>query len=351
MAAGVSLMADNVPLFRRNLADHYAHLIGDVLPPPEVIIDAELPFQMISPDYVKDFKRLAPFGAGNPKLLFSTRNVSLRDDIDDRTIGKNGNHRKLTLTDSSGSKQEFLWWNSLGINLPDGDFDIAYSLDLSTYQGRTRVQSTLRHVRESTGFPVYLKNTAVPETVDLRTSKDPLNNIREIIDKGKTPLIWAESSFPEGHQCYPRKSLFPSSSLIIWTVPPSPVVLKTTIDLVAPDKIFFFGIQPDIHTLKSFRTALLGLLKHLEFTGKIYDPDLFAQRIALTSTIIEAGLEWLHFHGDIDLSSIRTANKFKTGDKKIQPEFNQADKKIRLLLGEVLSYRSYYKKADINTLL
>lgn len=122
MAAGVSLPLDKVSQFRRDLAENYNRIVGGPPEQPKVQIDADIPFQSISEDFITDIQRLAPFGAGNPKLLFSTRSVRLASK-GIKVIGKDKNHKRVTLVDSSGAHQNLLWWNSADIDLPDGDFD------------------------------------------------------------------------------------------------------------------------------------------------------------------------------------------------------------------------------------
>jgi len=106
MAAGVSLSLENVSQFRRQLANNYERIVGGLPTPPVVNIDGDLPFQLISDSFIKDFQRLAPFGTGNPKLMFATRGVHLNAQ-GVRAIGKDKKHKKITLVDRSGKKTRF----------------------------------------------------------------------------------------------------------------------------------------------------------------------------------------------------------------------------------------------------
>ncbi len=348
MAAGVSLKIENVSEFRRSLAKNYSHLYGDSVPAPEITIDGELPFQAINEEFITDLQRLAPYGSGNPKLLFATRNVNI---VKDQSIGKNANHRKLMLSDSSGSKQEFLWWNSIDFKLPKGGFDIAYSLDLSNFRNQVQIQATLRHFRKSEHVPVYLHQSRPIEMVDHRKCADPENEIQDIIKKYASSLVWAEFVHPKGSNSVPRTGVGPAKNLIIWTSPPSSAILKLIIEKAQPERLFLFSIDPGMQSKKFFLESLSGLLKHVQETGKAYDPVLFAQRIAQTQGVIETGLDWLHHHGDLDLSLFRSENMVKIGTKEPDGEFLKIDKKLELMLQEIRAFRSYYQKADLYTLL
>jgi hypothetical protein len=97
---------------------------------------------------------------------------------------------------------------------------------------------------------------------------------------------------------------------------------------------------------------LLGLIKSArENSGKEYTPELFAQAIAVTPALIEAGLDWIHQHGDYDLSLFRESNLVLDGEKNNLPGFKEADRKLKYLLKEVFSYRTYYQNSQLGTLI
>ena len=260
MAAGVSLPIENIVQFRRGLAEDYIRIVGGPPELPKVMIDAEIPFQAISKSFVKDFQRLAPFGAGNPKLLFATRGVHLVPD-GIKIIGKNSNHKKITLADSSGSTRDFLWWNSAETDLPSGTFDAAYSLDLSTYKNKIQLQATFQSFRESPGTPVIINGQTKIELIDLRSSKSPEDNLTDFSSSTDT-IIWSEFNPPAGFSSVRRLKLKKSTTLVVWTTPPSQEVFKFALQKVKPKTVVFFAQDPDVQSLHKFITNLLGLLKN-----------------------------------------------------------------------------------------
>jgi len=347
MAAGVKLHADKVSEFRRIIAQNFKSIVGEPLPSPQVQIDAVLPFQSISINFINDFHRLSPFGSGNPKLLFASRGVKL---ITDKIIGKDKNHRKLTLEDSASIRQDVLWWNSVGVDLPESVFDIAYSLVVSNYNRKSQSQLTLQHFRNSEDTPILLKDTKEIKILDFRKQADPLTELGRLIIENPSSIIWAECNTPPGFNCLPREDLLKSPTLIIWTTPPSPAVLKKALDSVSPKSVFLFAEDPMPQTNRSVLQALLGLLKHLRDTGKPYNPVLFAQSIGQTPALIELGFTWLHEHGDYDLSHLKS-NQINPGGGSPLPGFTEIDNKFNFLLHEISSYRYYYTHAKKEYLL
>ena len=91
--------------------------------------------------------------------------------------------------------------------------------------------------------------------------------------------------------------------------------------------------------------ALLGLLSHLVENNKPFDIYKFACAIGQTTALVETGLEWIHHHGDYDLSLLSTKNKVSPGPGYPLPAFKGVDKKFNLLLHEISSFRTYFRNA------
>ncbi|MEJ2447764.1 MAG: single-stranded-DNA-specific exonuclease RecJ [Anaerolineales bacterium] len=347
MAAGMSLPAENVTKFRSSLSEDFHRIVG---PPPEEVridIDAELSFNEISLDFITDIQRLAPFGAGNPKLLFATRGLSINAE---RIIGKNKNHRKITLTDPSGTDLDFLWWNSAQYSLPSEPIDAAYSLDLTTFRDQLQIQATIQHIRHSSDEPVYLKSPKKINFQDFRQSQSPMLDLESVISSGNVQ-VWAELKIPPGVQSRNRLELMDHPTLVIWTSPPNRQVLSTVVSQVSPSEIILFAIEPTFPSQRDFIQALLGLLKHLKLSDKEFDLERFAQALALPQDVIEIGLEWIHLQGDFYLSSLMAIGDFEPGPGTTLPGFQDIDRRLKLMLQEVSAYRRYYKTAPVGSLL
>ena len=350
MAAGVSLPLENIAQFRRGLAEDFDRIVGGPPELPKVIIDAEIPFETISITSIKDFQRLAPFGAGNPKLLFATRGVHLIPN-GIKIIGKNSTHKKITLADSSGSTQDFLWWNSTEIDLPSGTFDAVYSLDISTYKNKLQLQATFEKYRESPGTPVIINSQRKIELIDLRSSKTPENILNDLLSS-TDPIIWSEFRPPSVFSSVRRLNLKKSATLVVWTTPPSQEIFKFALQKVRPKTVVFVAKDPGIQSLHKFITNLLGLVKnYLTKEEHAYDSTSFAQALAVTPALIEVGLNWIHQHGDYDLSLFFSEGKIKPGPKENLAGFQDVDKKLKFMLKEMAAYRNYFNKAKLDTLL
>ncbi len=74
-AAGITIRADRIAEFRRRLNEHAASCLTDDDLQPCLHIDAELPAEAITFQMANELSSLEPFGAGNPRPVFMTRNL------------------------------------------------------------------------------------------------------------------------------------------------------------------------------------------------------------------------------------------------------------------------------------
>ena len=348
MAAGMSLPLSNISQFRRSLAANFHKSIGDQLPEYNLQIDLEIPFHDISVSFINDFQRLAPFGAGNPKLTFATRGVfTAKNQI--RKIGRTGNHRRITFTDSNGDMNDLLWWNSSDLTIPQMPLDIAYTLEISTYRDQPQVQATLLHLRQSPESPVYITTKTDIQAIDLRNTDNPQAALTEHFSP-ESSIIWAENQLPQDFPSSPRSKLSHYKTLIVWTTPPSKYILSHAVDQTSPSKVILVGIDPPLQSLDDFVQSLLGLIKHQKMSGKPFSLIRYSEALALPEDIIEVGLEWIHQKGVYDLDKIHQG-QIESGPGRNLPGFSATDKLLKHKLREIISYRKYFKNAHIRAIL
>ena len=101
-AVGLSLRPENIPEFTRRFEEYVA---ANILPTqlwPQHDIDAYLTFSEITPEFVTTLRRFNPFGPGNQKPVFCTRNVL--DFGTSKLVGRALEHIKLELVDDTSGK-------------------------------------------------------------------------------------------------------------------------------------------------------------------------------------------------------------------------------------------------------
>ena len=98
---GLSLKEENIPEFSRLFEEYVASHIQPNQLEPHLDIDADIEFADITPELLTMLKKFNPFGPGNQKPLFRTRNVF--DFGTSKLVGKTLEHIKLELEDNSTS--------------------------------------------------------------------------------------------------------------------------------------------------------------------------------------------------------------------------------------------------------
>lgn len=74
-AVGLSMKEENIPEFTRRFEEFVAANITQAQLSPQYDIDTYLTFSEITPEFVSTLRRFNPFGPGNQKPVFCTRNV------------------------------------------------------------------------------------------------------------------------------------------------------------------------------------------------------------------------------------------------------------------------------------
>ncbi|MBI5396179.1 MAG: single-stranded-DNA-specific exonuclease RecJ [Verrucomicrobia bacterium] len=149
MAAGLSIKPENVAKLREALNEHAKQVIPAEKLTPAWRLDAELPLNEITEQFIEDLAQIEPTGQENPRPLFCARGVRVK--IEPRVVGKSGEHLKLWLTDGEVSV------DAIGFGMGNKEFnagdalDIVFVPELNEYQGRRSVQLKLQeaHVSET----------------------------------------------------------------------------------------------------------------------------------------------------------------------------------------------------------
>ena len=350
MAAGMSLLKENLNSFRRGLGKAIEKQLGEVVrEEPTLQIDAWLELNELNLELADALEVLAPFGAGNPSLKMATRGVKLKSVS---TIGKAKEHLRLTIEDESGHTQSVLWWSGAGEDLPDlstslregSTFDIAYTLRASTFRGQKQVTLQFEEFRITEEQTVEVKKQKT-DVVDLRMEE------RGKKKEWEHALVWAEgANKAEGKS---RFDLYKADEFVIYTTPPSLADLRAALEIVKPKKIYVVGIATATEKTDAFLARLAGMTKYAinNKGGKASVKEL-AVAIAQRESIIRIGLEWLAAGGHVSIVGEGEAVLLSAGNGEanqyVQKELYLA---VKGILEETAAYREYFARANIESII
>lgn len=148
-AAGLSMKAENVPLFEQRMEAYVASTITEEQMLPLIDIDSVLTFSDITPRFINTLKQFSPFGPGNTKPVFATLNV--KDAGPSRLVGKDQDHLKLDLTDDSSTT--IMNGIAFGMGRHFGDLkarkplDVCYTIEENNFSGSTTIQLLIKSIR------------------------------------------------------------------------------------------------------------------------------------------------------------------------------------------------------------
>lgn len=353
MAAGLAIDAAKIPEFRRRLS-HALHEQGG-RPEPVLAIDGYLSLSELNLDLVADLERLAPFGAGNPQLVLASRGLRLKSHA---SLGRDEEHLLLTVEDEAGALRRVVWWQGAGWPLPEGKFDLAYSVRASTFRGQRDVQVQWIDFRlVEAEQPAAVSSRVKPTLVDLRGEVHPLGALRKLPDLGGMQ-IWAEGDAParlgeQGLTACPRDRLAPAPALVVWTSPPGPGELCAALEHTGAQTVYLCAVDPGLDRMETFMPRLAGLARYAlaHYGGQIRLGSL-AAATAHREVTVRKGLAWLAASGHLSLTE-EAGGELRLGPggpADPQAAARQAAQ-IQALLAETAAYRAYYARAPLDTVV
>ena len=146
-AAGLSMHIDNLPAFCERFEQYVATHIREDQLQPTLLVEAELELADITPAFYNVIRYLEPFGPGNPRPLFVSRN--LINHRDTRVVGKTGEHLRLDVTDRAYAITGIAFGRAeMAQHIQNGNpVDICYELDENTFNNRTTIQMMVQDIK------------------------------------------------------------------------------------------------------------------------------------------------------------------------------------------------------------
>lgn len=148
-AAGVRIARCNVEAFREAFCHAVNGALAGSTPHERLLIDAETPFSMLTAQAIEQLDRLAPFGHGNPRPLFSTCEVTMCGSP--RPLGTDGRHRSVHLSQHGLTMRAMVFARDdhpRDLPEPGSPIDVVFHAVINRFSGRPRVELHLADWRE-----------------------------------------------------------------------------------------------------------------------------------------------------------------------------------------------------------
>jgi len=347
MAAGLSLDAEKVSQFRKQISSTVDKMLEEAqMDEAALQIDGWVDLPEITLDLAAQIECLAPFGPGNEELVLATRNVVLKSSTQ---VGRNKDHLKMMVEDSAGNEQTVLWWGGGGEPLPEGPFDLAYTLRASDFRGTPQLAVEFVDVRESENARVEIER-ARREVKDWRAEEGKERKLAELRARGDSQvLIWAEGTSQKAVQGLGRQELTESETLVIWSAPPSQEVLSEALERVRPGSVILVGVDPGSDDAKAFIERLLGLVKFaINRKGGRTTLEELAAATAERKAAVILGLDYLAKRGLVTVEPDPAGQILLAAARRGEDEAaaEQIRVQVEVILRETAAYRAYFARAE-----
>lgn len=340
-AAGLSLPADNIFAFRRGLSLAVREQIGTADIQPTLAVDAYVDLPEISLALADDLARLAPFGNGNPPLTLATRRVRVQSR---RTLGSRGDHLNIRIEDENGNEQRVVWWFGDQDALPQGWFDLAYTLRPNMFNGKREALVEWLDARPLEGEVAALESAPTYTIIDYRQQPD--RTLAQIRAEFADVLVWREGV--TGIEGADRSRLSEAQTLVVWTIPPNPLVWQAALDVVQPQTIVLFGHSPAFDQPDALLRHLAGLLKyaHAHKAGMVNVSDL-AALTGHTEQTIRTCFRWLNAGTAMRLTALtEDVYRIDLDNTPVEQGTNPFAERLARQLAETKAYRRFWLKQE-----
>lgn len=148
MAAGFTVETKKINQVKEKLIAIAEERIDSRILEKSLQIDCQVNFEDLKPSLFNQIERFAPFGVGNPRPDFVTRQTEI---VSLRLVGKESQHLKLTLR----SPQTGLSFPAIGFGLgeyyfklsPGKKIDLAYNLIADAWGGEKKLQLRIKDIK------------------------------------------------------------------------------------------------------------------------------------------------------------------------------------------------------------
>lgn len=348
MAAGVTLDTENITAFRQALSDSVLTQRKDNPQDPTLQIDAWLPLGDLSLELVTDLKRLAPFGAGNPRPVIGVRDVLV---VGKEMLGRSGKHFKLIVENRAGKQRPIYWWKAE--TPPTGRFDLALTLHENIFRGERNLQPEWIAARALPDEPVTVRARRPQAFTDYRGKLNRADKLQQVIaDEGESLIVWGEATRVEGVTLAHRLDLTEHAALAMWSVPSSSAVWDAILRTVMPERVYLLAGDVTADQPEVFLKRLAGLVRYAinQKDGRVDAATLAAMTNQREATV-RAGVDWLVAAGHVSVVEddggawVFTANGEPDAERQ-----RAAMSRVTALLKETAAYRAHWQRTDITHL-
>lgn len=355
MAAGMSLEIANIESLRKGMHAAVEKQLPGGLPPQALPVEMELALKQATLEFAEMVEKMAPFGAGNPRPVFTSHDVELQSAL---VFGRDENHRKVLVRDNTGALLELLWWKSADLPLPEGTFDVAYTLHSTTSAGQRALTAQWVDFRQRKDQQAVRVERQPLEVLDWRGLVDELRDVlindpvafrRRVSKTDDELLVWREGVSQPAIVGVDRSGLRPVNTLVLYSTPPSQAVLRSLLESSQAKRLVLFCHSlPDWDNARVFLAQLSGMVKYALNQQEGYLPlTRLAAVCCQRESVVARGIELLCAMGQCrviaeDETVMQVSREGAQADAQAEARLRE---QLNYLLEETRAFRGYVNRA------
>ncbi|BCY19089.1 single-stranded-DNA-specific exonuclease RecJ [Leptolinea sp. HRD-7] len=349
MAAGLSLRAENLPEFKHILFRHVLDQDFDPEAPAVIELDEELSLAQITPEFHYSIRKLAPFGIENPPLLFCSRRVYITGT---KPLGRTREHFQFTIEDEQGNSTQAVWWNASESEIPAGWFDLAYSLSVNEYKGKITLQAVWTDFHMVEEPEEQTAQISTERFIDFRAHLDPMADAL-LACRGTDYLVYQEPYDRNNPVSCGRNQLYPTTNLILASVPPSWQIFQQIVNRTNPEKIYLVFEQTPEYSKKSLIEQLYARIHHAVYhrNGIVAVAEL-SQALNTRLETTETALRWLEAAGKISIkfSDSQLMEVTFQNSPSSKQTMDSLERTLEFLLSDTNAFQNQIKQYEIEAI-
>lgn len=344
MAAGFSVLPENFEEFKIVITRIVAQSAAAAPLEQAVSIDAFITLPEISLDLAESLEKLAPFGPGNPPVTFASRGLII---LRKAPLGRDSDHIQLTLADLSGFSMQAIRWQAASLEMPDGYFDLAFSLQISYYKGLREPQINWLHTRPANIQGTDEDNRSGIKVLDFRNDFDAGMQWVQA-QQSKDLATWSEGLAGKTLPGTGRKHLKKAKILVIAGNPPGRHELDEAVQLVSPQAIALLGLKTAYDDPKEFLKQLLGLIQFAyKRKAGIFTLEDLLHATGQPADVVKTGLNWVSNQGEFSVTELESREYQVTVPGKRDPSTAVLlQNQLALFMEEAAAFRAYYLRVN-----
>jgi len=257
-------------------------------------------------------------------------------------FGKQKAHKRVLIADENGHQRQVIWWGGVQEHVPEGRFDLAFTISRDDFRGGDAIQLEWQAARQ---WQTEIELTAKPTLVDWQREPNLIAKIQQL----PACAVWGEATSTitmSRLTIQPRYQLQPCENLILWTLPPDESSYQHTVLQTRPRQIFLVGRESAFDQLPVFIRQLMGLIKYsMQHKHGIITWEHVAAALGHTIDTTRLGVEWLVGQGKLFIQT--------KGEDRITVQLSQhpaqparvadVEAQLKTALAETVAYRRFFR--------